>query len=211
MLGESHGPADDGALRGEDHLQGLFDGGAVESGRGERLVPVGLGRGGGELLVAVGVSGDERLVDGASVARISLFRRRKRAWSPPMRIWRNRSLRAVPLSMPCGVCGFLKRSRPASGSGFTEMIFAPADLACSRAESIRGWLVPGFCPAMMIRSAWWRSSRDTEPLPTPIVSVSAEPEDSWHMLEQSGRLLVPNSRAKSWRRNAASLLVRPEV
>ena len=27
---------------------------------------------------------------------------------------------------------------------------------------------------------------------------SAEPEDSWHMLEQSGRLLVPNSRAKSW-------------
>ena len=25
----------------------------------------------------------------------------------------------------------------------------------------------------------------------PMVSVSAEPEDSWHMLEQSGRLLVP--------------------
>lgn len=100
---------------------------------------------------------------------------------------------------------------PASGSGFTEMIFAPEDLAFSRAESMRGWLVPGFCPATMIRSAWCRSSRETLPLPMPMVSFSAEPEDSWHMLEQSGRLFVPNSRAKSWKRNAASLLVRPEV
>ena len=120
-------------------------------------------------------------------------------------------MRAVPLSMPCGVCGFLNRSRPASGSGLTEMIFAPAFLAFSRAESIRGWLVPGFWPATMIRSAWWMSSRETLPLPMPMVSVRAEPEDSWHMLEQSGRLLVPNSRAKSWSRKAASLLVRPEV
>ena len=45
----------------------------------------------------------------------------------------------------------------------------------------------------------------------PMVSLSAEPDDSWHMLEQSGRLFVPNSRANSWYRNAASLLVRPEV
>ncbi|CAM5552903.1 hypothetical protein SFIMM107S_03805 [Streptomyces griseus] len=117
----------------------------------------------------------------------------------------------VPLIMPCGVWGFLNRSMPASGSGFTETIFAPDFLAFSRAESIRGWLVPGFWPATMIRSAWWRSSSETLPLPMPIVSVSAEPDDSWHMLEQSGRLLVPNSRAKSWSRNAASLLVRPEV
>ena len=35
--------------------------------------------------------------------------------------------------------------------------------------------------------------------------------DSWHMFEQSGRLLVPKWRASSWYRNAASLLVRPEV
>ncbi len=91
------------------------------------------------------------------------------------------------------------------------MIRAPAALAFSRADSIRGWFVPGFCPATMIRSARCRSSRETLPLPIPIVSVSAEPEDSWHMLEQSGRLFVPNSRAKSWSRNAASLLVRPDV
>ena len=60
---------------------------------------------------------------------------------------------AAPLSMPWGVCGFLKRSRPASGSGLTLMIFAPFALAFSRAESMRGWLVPGFWPATMIRSA----------------------------------------------------------
>ena len=36
------------------------------------------------------------------------------------------------------------------------------------------------------------------PLPTPIVLDSATPDDSWHMLEQSGRLLVPKRRASSW-------------
>lgn len=53
---------------------------------------------------------------------------------------------------PLGVCGFLKRSRPASGSGLMLMIRAPFAFAFSRAESIRGWLVPGFWPATMIRS-----------------------------------------------------------
>lgn len=112
---------------------------------------------------------------------------------------------------PDAFCGLRKRSRPASGSGLTVTIVAPPRLAFSSADSIRGWLVPGFCPATMINSAWCRSSSSTLPLPTPSVSVSAEPDDSWHMLEQSGRLLVPNSRAKSWKRKAASLLVRPEV
>lgn len=99
---------------------------------------------------------------------------------------------------PRAVCGFLNRSMPASGSGLTVMMRAPAALARSRAVSMRGWLVPGFWPATMMRSARSRSSRRTLPLPTPRVSVSAEPEDSWQRLEQSGRLLVPNSRAKSW-------------
>lgn len=62
-------------------------------------------------------------------------------------------MRAAPLIMPCGVCGFLKRSRPASGNGLTLMIFAPFAFAFSRAESMRGWFVPGFWPATMIRSA----------------------------------------------------------
>ena len=32
----------------------------------------------------------------------------------------------------------------------------------------------------------------------PIASASAVPVDSWHMFEQSGMLLVPYARAKSW-------------
>ena len=84
-------------------------------------------------------------------------------------------------------------------------------MAFSSAVSIRGWFVPGFWPATMIRSAVSKSSSVTVPLPMPIVSVSAAPLDSWHMFEQSGRLFVPNARTNSWYRNAASLRVRPEV
>ncbi len=43
----------------------------------------------------------------------------------------------------------------------------------------------------MISSAAWMSSSVTVPLPMPIVSPRATPLDSWHMFEQSGRLLVP--------------------
>jgi hypothetical protein len=49
------------------------------------------------------------------------------------------------------------------------------------------------------------------PFPVPSAAVIARPLASWHMFEQSGRLLVPNSRAHSWYRNVASLLSRPEV
>ena len=68
---------------------------------------------------------------------------------------------------------------------------APCPLASVSALSIRGWFVPGFWPTTRIRSARWMSSSDTEPLPMPMVLVSAVPDDSWHMFEQSGRLFVP--------------------
>jgi hypothetical protein len=42
-----------------------------------------------------------------------------------------------------------------------------------------------------------KSSILTVALPMPIDSVSPSPLDSWHMFEQSGRLLVPNWRANS--------------
>ena len=103
-----------------------------------------------------------------------------------------------PPTQPRGVCGFLNLTSPASRSGLTAMIRAPFFLAISSAVSIRGWLVPGFWPAITISSAWCTSSRDTEPLPMPIVSASATEVDSWHMLEQSGRLLVPKARTNSW-------------
>ena len=78
------------------------------------------------------------------------------------------------------------------------MIVAPRCLAISSALSIRGWLVPGFWPTMRMSSASWTSSRLTLPLPMPITSASATDVDSWHMLEQSGRLLVPKARTNSW-------------
>ena len=52
---------------------------------------------------------------------------------------------------------------------------------------------------------------ETVPLPMPIVSPRADPLDSWHMFEQSGRLFVPNPRTSSWYTNAASFEVRPDV
>ncbi|BAS13965.1 hypothetical protein AHiyo8_22680 [Arthrobacter sp. Hiyo8] len=55
------------------------------------------------------------------------------------------------------------------------------------------------------------SSRETVPLPMPMVGLRALPEDSWHMFEQSGRLFVPRLRANSWYMKAVSLAVRPEV
>ena len=114
-------------------------------------------------------------------------------------------------STPEGVCGFLNFFSPASNSGLIERILAPFCLAISSAESIRGWLVPGFWPLITISFAWCTSSRLTEPLPMPMVSASATEVDSWHMFEQSGRLLVPNARTKSWKAYAASLETLPEV
>ena len=99
---------------------------------------------------------------------------------------------------PLGVCGFLNRISPASGSGLIERILAPFCLAISSAESIRGWLVPGFWPLTTISLASCTSSRLTEPLPMPMFSARATEVDSWHMFEQSGRLLVPKARANSW-------------
>ena len=105
----------------------------------------------------------------------------------------------------------MNRNNPASGSGLIAITLAPFAFAFSRVDSIRGWLVPGFCPAIRIRSAFSISGTVTEPFPIPIVSTNALPDDSWHMFEQSGRLFVPNARIINWYTNAASLLVRPEV
>ncbi len=78
------------------------------------------------------------------------------------------------------------------------MIFAPLRFAISSAESMRGWFVPGFCPATTITSALYTSSITTLALPIPIDSASPTLVDSWHMFEQSGRLFVPNARANNW-------------
>ncbi len=116
-----------------------------------------------------------------------------------MRTARCWSAIAVPdPTTPLAFWGFLNRTRPASLSGLTARILAPFFLASSSAVSIRGWLVPGFWPAMTIRSALSTSSKETDALPMPITSARPTEVDSWHMLEQSGRLLVPKARTKSW-------------
>jgi hypothetical protein len=118
--------------------------------------------------------------------------------SPPRRICTNSSAIGIPCpTTPFTFCGSLNRINPASGSGLTAMILAPLAFAFSSTESIRGWLVPGFWPAMMIKSASVTSSTVTDPLPIPIASINAAPDDSWHILLQSGRLLVPKLRTSS--------------
>jgi hypothetical protein len=90
-------------------------------------------------------------------------------------------------------------------------IVAPRREASRRVVIIRGWLVPGLWPKHRIRSAWSKSSSVTEPLPMPIESGRPTLVGSWHMFEQSGKLLVPTRRPSSWNRKAASLEARPEA
>ena len=78
-------------------------------------------------------------------------------------------------------------------------------------DSMRGWLVPGLWPKLKSASHRAKSSSVTVSLPTPMDAGSPTLVASWHMLEQSGKLLVPYSRTISWYRKAASLEVRPEV
>ncbi len=147
-----------------------------------------------------------------SRSSISFIRPLNSATSPLTRTGRNREAIAVPRpSSDSGSCGFLKRIIPVSGSGLTLTILQPLRAAFCSSVSMRGWQVPGFCPMTKMLSACAKSSIFTVALPTPIVSVRPRPLDSWHMFEQSGRLLVPNWRAKRPYMNAASLLARPDV
>src|SRR5690606_36350898 len=141
-----------------------------------------------------------------------LIRAFKKARSPLILTGRYKScsLVASPTHSQ-GFWGCRKRIKPASGKGLTAIIFPPFFFKRCRAVSILGELVPAFWPMLINTSASSMSFRVTEALPIPRVSLSAFPLASWHILEQSGRLLVPNCLTKHWYRNAASLLVLPEV
>ena len=129
---------------------------------------------------------------------------------------RNWSAIVVPRPMmpPRTFCGCLNRISPASGSGLTAMMCPPLRLVSSSAVNIRGMLAPGLMPddedqvGLVVMS-----SRPHGALADPEAShCSAAPLDSWHMLLQSGRLLVPKRPVQTVAsRNAASLLTRPEV
>lgn len=61
---------------------------------------------------------------------------------------------------------------------------------------MRGWFVPGLWPMERISSVWSKSSSETVPLPMPMDCGKPTLVASWHMFEQSGKLLVPYARAK---------------
>ncbi len=136
----------------------------------------------------------------SAASRISRLIAWKRARSPLIRTWRKRSASSVPRpSMPDGRCGLRKRISPASGSGLIATIRAPRRLRLlERAQHARvvgaGVLADDQQQVGVRRCPRARPM----PLPMPIVSVRAQPLDSWHMFEQSGRLLVPKLRANSW-------------
>ncbi len=160
VLRQTHRPADDRALRCGQHLRDPVELGAVDTRRLQHGVEVDLP---GACLVLGEVRAvrvDEVAVDDAcpvprsSASSSSRPSPANSAMSPPSRIWTNSSAIGMPWpTTPCTFCGSLNRISPASGSGLTAMILAPLAFAFSSTESMRGWLVPGFCPAMTIRSA----------------------------------------------------------
>ena len=79
------------------------------------------------------------------------------------------------------------------------MIGTPRSLHSCSGCSIRGLLLPGFWPKNRMHSVCAKSSSVVVPTGTPMLSGSATEVVSWHMLELSGRLLLPYSRA-SWYR-----------
>ena len=93
--------------------------------------------------------------------------------------------------------GAANRWSARSRKGFMATIGTPR-LDASRSEVIiRGAFVPGFCPITKIASVFSKSSSTTVPLPMPMLSGRPTLVASWHILEQSGKLLVPKRRAKS--------------
>jgi hypothetical protein len=107
------------------------------------------------------------------------------------------TLVARNVAMSANSCGTIVRRDAASMSGLMCTSAAPRRSASASQVSIRGAFVAALSPISQIASACSQSRRSTVPLPVPSAAVMATPLASWHMFEQSGRLLVPNSRTHS--------------
>lgn len=94
-------------------------------------------------------------------------------------------------------CGSAKRIRARSGMGLMVTMGTPRLRASTRLVIMRGLLVPVFWPMTKIASACSKSAMTTVPLPMPMAGCRPRLVGSWHMFEQSGKLLVPNSRTKT--------------
>ena len=71
--------------------------------------------------------------------------------------------------------------------------------------------MPGFCPQIMMQSAKAMSASVTVPFGTPMLFGIATDVVSWHMLEQSGKLLVPYRQPNSCHIYAVSSDDRPDA
>ncbi|MNC49018.1 hypothetical protein D3C75_981670 [compost metagenome] len=128
-----------------------------------------------------------------SSSRMYLAMPRTAAMSPPslgVRYWWLMRV-AAGVSSSAGLWGLAKRSSATSLRLLKVTIWQPWRAAWRRAFIMRGWLVPGFWPNTKIALATSKSSSTTVPLPTPTDWIRPTPLASWHMLEQSGKLLVP--------------------
>jgi hypothetical protein len=96
-----------------------------------------------------------------------------------------------PLSISAGDCGLVNSTKPRSRSGLKVTIGTPRFDASWSWCSILGLEVPTFWPKKKMQSVLAKSSSVQVPTGTPIDSGSADDVVSWHMLELSGRLLLP--------------------
>ena len=104
---------------------------------------------------------------------------------------------ALRVSISVGLCGLMNSINPFSRTGLNVMISTPRFAASSKGCRNRGLFDPGFWPKKNIASDFARSSKTTVPTPTPIVFLRATDVVSWHMFEESGRLLFPYARANN--------------
>ncbi|MNR23121.1 hypothetical protein D3C85_1401240 [compost metagenome] len=146
-------------------------------------------------------TGAERAAVAASSASIShLHMPVIAAISPPLRTCRYWVLIAVSagVSICTGDCGLAKCTRPTSLSGLKVTMGTSRWRASRSWCSMRGLLTPTFWPKKKMASVRSKSSSRTVPTGTPMASGSATEVLSWHMLELSGKLLLPYSRASNW-------------
>ena len=122
----------------------------------------------------------------------------KTATSPPTFTWQYSLAIGVDrnVTISVGDCGAAKRSSARSRNGLIATIGTPRRAASRSDVIILGLLVPGFWPITKIASVASKSSSNTVPLPMPILAARPTLVASWHMFEQSGKLLVPKRRTK---------------
>ncbi len=149
----------------------------------------------------------------SSSATIALHSPVSAARSPPALSWWYCVFIAVSarVSICSGDCGLAKRTRPGSFSGLNTMTGTPRSRQSCRSCSMRGALVPMLWPMMKMQSHCGKSSSCTVPTGTPMLLGSPNEVLSWHMLELSGRLLLPYRRAISAYMYEVSSDARPDA